>query len=161
MKPFYLFILFGLNLYSYSQVVYDFTLVNPENKSQSYEELNGEKFTIIDFWATWCKPCQLSIPKINKIYNEYKEKGIEVIGISIDNPRNRAKISPLIKALGIDYPVLLDTDQEVMQDFNVSSIPVLFIIDSNNKIIYTHEGYAPGDDIEIRKKLNELLSESE
>jgi cytochrome c biogenesis protein CcmG, thiol:disulfide interchange protein DsbE len=152
----FLFILsLGLNVLG--QKVYNFTLPNTENNDLSFDKLQGEKLTIIDFWATWCQPCRTSIPKINALYNEYKDKGVTVVGISIDTPRNRAKVGPLAKAMGIEYPVLIDEDQQVSSDFNVSSIPVLFFIDAKNEIVYTHQGYTPGDEIELKTKIEELI----
>jgi len=155
-----LFVLF-LTIYSisaFTQKVYNFSLDNIDQENVSFNDLKGDKLTIIDFWATWCNPCKASIPKINSIYNLYKDNGVQIIGISVDSPRNRAKIKPFVNSLDVAYPVLIDKDQEVMQDFNVSSIPVLFIINSDNEIVYTHEGYAIGDEVEIEARIKELLT---
>ena len=58
-----------------AQTVSDFQFKNIENKTQSYNELKGEKLTLIDFWATWCGPCKKAIPELNIIYDLYKSKG--------------------------------------------------------------------------------------
>lgn len=133
-----------------AQTVSDFSLTNIEKETVTYEQIKGEKLTIIDFWATWCQPCRSSIPKINKLYETFKDQGLQIIGISIDSPRNQAKVGPFSNALGIKYPVLLDPDQEVSDRFNFSSIPIMFFINANNEIVFTHEGYTPGDETELK-----------
>ena len=152
-------LLFVISAGVFSQDVYNFSLKNTEQVEVSYNDLKGENLTIIDFWATWCAPCKNSIPKINQLYNDYKEKGVQIIGISVDSPRNRAKIRPFVKAMGIKYPILIDEDQEVLQEFNVNAIPVLFVVNNEDEIVYIHEGYTPGDDLEIKEKIEELLNQ--
>jgi thiol-disulfide isomerase/thioredoxin len=156
------FILIFLNLFFFSlgnaQHIYEFQLETSEGQVKKYSELKGEELTVVDFWATWCKPCVNSIPKLVEISDEYSEKGVKFIGISIDSPRNLSKIRPFAESIGINYPVLLDLDQEVLRDFNVSVIPTLTVIDKNNEIVYMHEGFAPGDESEIRKELDRLLN---
>ena len=79
-----------------AQVV-DFELKDLKNNIRNYSELKGEKLTLIDFWATWCKPCKKAIPELNSIYNAYKEKGVEIIGVNCDGPRSISKVIPLSK----------------------------------------------------------------
>ena len=158
MKKDIIFLLLVLSMNIFGQKVYNFSLKSTDNNILSYNELKGENLTVIDFWATWCKPCQQSIPIINKIHEEFRDKGLNVIGINIDNPRNYSKIKPFINSMGIQYPVLLDFDQEVMRDFNVFSIPVIFIINNKNEIVYIHEGYSPGDESDLKNEINNLLN---
>jgi len=137
----------------------DFELQGIDNNYYTYDELKGEKLTMIDFWATWCKPCIHSIPELVAITSEYKSKGVNTIGINIDSPRNRSKVAPFSSSLKINYPVLLDTEGEVMKDFNVVSVPTLLILDEHAKIVYVHQGYKPGDAEEIRHQLDKLLKQ--
>jgi len=157
------YILFFVSLFVFSfgnaQHIYEFQLETSEGQLKKYSELKGEELTVVDFWATWCKPCVNSIPKLVEISDNYSEKGVKFIGISIDSPRNLSKIRPFTQSIGINYPVLLDLDQEVLHDFNVSVIPTLIVIDKNDEIVYMHEGFAPGDESIIRKELDLLLNE--
>lgn len=150
------FLLVFLNIANANQIP-GFKLKNTENQLYSLDELKGEKYTIIDFWATWCKPCLKAMPELNNIYNDYSAEGISLIGISVDSPRNRAKVKPFINSMGIAYPVLLDINSEVMHELNITAVPSLLIIDKDNKTVFFHEGYKPGDDIIIRNTLNQLL----
>ena len=135
----------------------DFSLENTENELVSLEELKGENITIIDFWATWCKPCTKAMPKINDLYNVYKDEGLNVIGISCDGPRSIGKVDLLAKSLKLDYDILKDIDCEVMGENNFQAFPTLVILDGNNEIVYVHEGFVSGDEKEIEEVIITLL----
>lgn len=139
--------------------VNNFRLKNLDNRTTSYQDIKGEQFTVIDFWATWCKPCIKSMPKLVEISEEVEELGVNFVGISIDGPRNLAKVKPFARSLGVTYPILLDTNSEVMGKLGVRAVPSLLIINSDDEIVYFHEGYKPGEEIEIHKKILELLEE--
>lgn len=139
------------------QEVSDFSLENTDNELVSLEELQGEKLTIIDFWATWCKPCTKAMPKINKIYQDYKDEGLSVIGISCDGPRSIGKVDLVAQSMNIDYAILKDIDCEVMTENNFQAFPTLIILDSNNEIVYVHEGFSSGDEKLIEEEIISLL----
>ena len=128
-----------------AQTVQNFQLKNLENQTRSFADLKGEKLTLLDFWASWCKPCLKAIPELNKIYAEYKSKGVEIIGINCDGPRSMAKVAPLSQSLQIKYPVLLDINSEVMNNLGLLAFPTLLLVNSEGSIVWTHEGYVTGD----------------
>jgi thiol-disulfide isomerase/thioredoxin len=136
----------------------DFKLPDLNGKRTSYSELKGTNLTILDFWATWCKPCQRSIPAMVELYDRYQPEGVEIIGINIDSPRNLPKVRPVSASLGINYPVLLDSNSELMGKLHVTVVPTLLILDTNDEIIYRHQGYRPGDEKVLEEKLDELLN---
>lgn len=148
-----------INLQTHAQNVGNFELKDIENSFQTFEELKGEKLTLIDFWATWCKPCMKAIPELNKIYAEYQNQGVEVIGISCDGPRSVSKVSPLSRALKIKYPVLLDIDAEIKSDLNLSAFPSLIFVNPAGEVVWVHEGYLNGDADEIKAELENYLDE--
>jgi cytochrome c biogenesis protein CcmG/thiol:disulfide interchange protein DsbE len=153
-----LIILICIGKLSFSQSVRDFTLYNTDGEIKTYNELKGEKLTILDLWASWCKPCLKSMPKIDIIYKEYKENGVEVIGINTDGPRSISKVKPIVRVLNLSYPNLTDTNNAVMKDLEVASLPTLLMVDNKNNIVYRHEGYSSGDEAALRNKIDELLS---
>lgn len=140
-----------------AQQVYDFRLEDIHGNQQSYTALKGDKITLIDFWATWCKPCVNSIPKLITLSETYDSTQVAFIGISIDSPRNLAKVKPFVETLGISYPILLDVNQEIYRDLNIAVIPTLIMIDSKNEIIYIHEGFLPGDEELIKEEIDNYL----
>ena len=82
--------IFQINVYSQDYSGYQFKSL--DNNIFSIDDLKGEKITVIDFWATWCKPCVQSLPKLNEVYNKYKDQGVQFVGMNIDGPRNMAKV---------------------------------------------------------------------
>ncbi|MBN1597370.1 MAG: TlpA family protein disulfide reductase [Bacteroidales bacterium] len=155
----FIFILIIIHsLFANAQKVYDFQLKNPNGKTERFSDYTGEKFTVIDFWATWCKPCVNSIPKLVELSEKYDKEEVAFIGISVDSPRNISKVKPFTKSVGINYPILLDTKQEIMGELNVVAVPTLLIINSNKEIVYIHEGFAPGDEDVIEQEIKQLLT---
>lgn len=129
MKNIYLFFaIVCMSFLTNAQTVPNFLLKDIDNQMQSFENLKGEKLTLIDFWATWCKPCIKAIPKLNEIYTEYKEKGVNIIGINCDGPRSISKVEPMSKALAIQYPVLLDIDSDLRIDLDINYYPILVMV---------------------------------
>lgn len=104
-------------------------------------EIYAENIAIIDFWATWCKPCIRAIPKLVALYEAFSDKGVQIIGISVDSPRNVQKVKPFAKSLGITYPVLLDINSEVMTRLNVNLLPTLLLVNDQDEIVLIHQGY--------------------
>lgn len=154
----FLSLLFGSTFGTVNEVP-NFRLKNLDGRTVSYNQVKGENLTVIDFWATWCKPCVKSIPEFVKMDKEFKDDQVKFIGISIDGPRNKAKVKPFIKSLGADYTVLRDSDSSVMARLRVTAVPTLLIVNSENEIVYFHEGYKSGEEVEIRNKIIELLEE--
>lgn len=120
-------------------------------------DLQGDDYTVIDFWATWCKPCVSAIPKLNSIYQEFSGKGVEFIGVNVDGPRNQAKVKPFTKSLGVLYPIILDPNQELVDRYNVSAFPTLIVLNKKGEEVYVHEGFNAGDEIIIEAELEKLL----
>jgi len=142
----------------HGQTVNNFRLKDITNTTRTFDELKGEKLTIIDFWASWCKPCNKAIPELNKIYQTYKDKGVNVLGINCDGPRSISKVAPLVNSLQIKYTVLLDINSEVMNYLNLSAFPTLILVDTKGKIVWIHEGFVEGDTKDIIAEIEKYLS---
>jgi thiol-disulfide isomerase/thioredoxin len=142
---------------AYTQKVSNFELKDIDNKSRTFNELKGKKLTLIDFWATWCKPCTKAIPELNKIYEMYRDKGVEIIGINGDGPRSVSKVAPVSKALKIKYPVLIDLNASVKADLNVIVFPTLLIVNTEGNVVWVHEGFVTGDTEVIIAEIEKYL----
>jgi thiol-disulfide isomerase/thioredoxin len=141
-----------------AQTVNDFEFKDIENNTRTYNELKGEKLTLIDFWATWCGPCNKAIPELNKIYGSYKNKGVEIIGINCDGPRSVSKVGPLSKSLQIQYPILIDINSELKTELNIIGLPTLIIVNSKGRIVWIHEGFVSGEEEIIRSEIEKYLT---
>lgn len=141
------------------QNVHNFRLQDVNNKWQQYTQLKGEKLTILDFWATWCSPCVKAMPKLNTLFEKYKDKGVQFLGINIDSQKNNAKIKPFTQAYKILNPVLKDPNSQLTSRLNVTNIPTLLIINSEDEVVYRHQGYRFGDEKLIEEEIIKLLGE--
>ena len=137
----------------------DFFLNDLDNARKSFSSLKGEKLTVLDFWATWCKPCSRAIPKLVLLYEEFKDQGVQFIGISVDSPRNLTKVKPFANAKGITYPVLLDSNSEIMNRLQVTVMPTIMIVNEKDEVVLVHRGYRPGDEDILKEEIEKLLSD--
>lgn len=131
----------------------DFTLYDPDGKSVSLSAYKG-KYILIDFWASWCKPCMAELPNVISTYNTYKDKGFEIIGVSLD--RDRQAWLSTIKANDMKWPQVWDMDEkaqgEVANKYGVASIPHTVLIDKEGVIL---EVNLQGE--QLKSKLAEIL----
>jgi cytochrome c biogenesis protein CcmG/thiol:disulfide interchange protein DsbE len=136
----------------------DFTLKKLSGGNFNLKENLSNGPILIDFWATWCKPCLRALPEIQRIHDKYSEKGLQVITITTDNAKSKSKVIPFVKGARYTFEVLLDTDQEVRKLFGGSVIPLSVLIGSDGKILYHHIGYKPGDEKILEEEILKVLA---
>ena len=134
----------------------DFTLKTLDGKTARLSELRGKKVVLINFWATWCPPCRLEMPTMQKIYTEYKGKGFEVLAVNIE-PDAKEEISEFMKELRLTFPVLLDPDMKVTRKYRLIGLPVSLLIDRQGIIRSKDIGYHDWTDKESRRQVESLL----
>ena len=115
----------------------DFTLNDLEGNTVTMSTVKG-KIKIIDFWASWCGPCRLNNPALKEIYADFHDKGLEIIGVSLDDEKEDWAFAVEKDGLGwINVSSLKGWDCEVARLYNVKGIPALYVLDENNNIIAT------------------------
>jgi peroxiredoxin len=120
---------------------------------------NNGKPIIIDFWATWCKPCVMELDAINDEYADWqKETGVKVIAISVDDQRTSTKVGPFVKEKGWPYEVYLDPNQDFQHIMQIANVPCTFLIDGNGQIVWIHNSYMEGDEMKLHDALKKLVS---
>jgi len=113
----------------------DFSGPNPEGKTITLKESLG-KITIIDFWASWCGPCRIENPNIVKLYKKYHEKGLNIIGVSLD--RDADKWKEAIVKDELDWPQISHLQfwqDPIAADYSIKAIPATFILNEKGEII--------------------------
>lgn len=123
----------------------DFTLQDMGGKKVTLSDYRG-KVVLLEFWATWCPPCRASIPGLEKLHQSYKNKGLVVLAVSMDEGEWNS-VKSFMTDYGITYTVLKGTDKVVGQ-YHVRSIPMAFILDKEGKISKRYVGYGMDEDIE-------------
>ena len=111
--------------------VEDFQLVDLSGKMQSLSQYRG-KIVLLNFWATWCKPCTTEMPAMQTIYDKLRDKGFVVL--AVNELEDDAKVREHIKQYGHTFPVLMDRDNKVANQFGVFGLPVSVFIDEKGLV---------------------------
>jgi peroxiredoxin len=135
----------------------DFTLSDLSGKMVSLKDFRG-KIVFVDFWATWCLPCRKSLPELSGLDKKYREKGLVILGLSIDDPDSydNQYVSDFIGKYNIEYQILR-ADKKVVEQYLGTedvNVPTLFIIDKEGKILEKHVGFESGV---LEKNLQKLF----
>jgi peroxiredoxin len=117
----------------------NFSLKTSDGKSIELKKLEG-KVVVVNFWATWCPPCKSEIPGFLEVYKQYKTKGLEIVGISLDETGWKV-VKPFIEAYKITYPVVVGDAKLAMAYGGIEGIPASFVIDKKGNIVTQHVGY--------------------
>ena len=135
------------------------TLKTIDGKTVQTDQLNNDgKPIIIDFFATWCKPCNRELSAINDVYADWQEEtGVKLIAVSIDQAQNIHKVKPMVDEYGWEYEVLLDPNSDFKRALGIQMIPYVLICDGKGNIVYRHNGYTDGEELELIEKVRELV----
>jgi peroxiredoxin len=124
----------------------DFSLPTLKGGEITLSDFHGKKVVLIDFWSTTCDPCLQEMPELVKIYNEKKAAGFEVLAISVDGPDTASGIPAKVKSTGMNFPILLDEETEVMDRYNPKGeLPFTIVVDRSGTIVLKRASYQPGD----------------
>ena len=104
----------------------DFTLIDLEGNQVSLSDFRG-KTVFVNFWATWCPPCRAEMPEIEAVYQEYKDKGVVIIGVDIEETKE--EVLQFVQQGGYSWTFVLDTTGEVTANYKIQAIPTSFFID--------------------------------
>lgn len=137
------------------------TLKDINGKTITTDTLNnGGKPFIIDFFATWCKPCNRELTAISEVYDDWKkETGVKIFAVSIDQAQNINKVRPLVDQEGWEYDVLLDPNSDFKRALGIQMIPYVLVCDGKGNIVYRHNGYTDGAETELIEKVRELIAQ--
>lgn len=115
----------------------DFALVDMNGQKHRLSDYRGEG-VFLNFWATWCKPCEREMPYIDKSYTEFKDKGVKVL--TVDVGESELAVNNFIERHNLSFPVMIDKDGQVQTAYGINPLPITFLIDKDGKVVRSHVG---------------------
>jgi cytochrome c biogenesis protein CcmG/thiol:disulfide interchange protein DsbE len=138
-----------------------FELADLDGKEVSLSSLLKDGPVILDFWATWCKPCIRAFPGLQDLLEKYDERGLKVVAISVDGPKTKAGVAPLMRSKKYDFRVLFDSDGRVARKYNAVAIPRTVLVSPAGEIAFATVGYRPSNHDLLEKALLPFLPPAE
>lgn len=118
----------------------DFTLATLEGQEMSLSDFRGKK-VVLNFWASWCGPCRKEMPDMQKFYEAYKDKNVEVVAVNLTHfERKREHVDEFVEEYGLTFPIPLDVEKEQYDAYKVITIPTTYFLDENGVIKERHLG---------------------
>ncbi len=138
------------------QAAPDFTLADLQGKEQKLSAMKGN-VVVLDFWATWCPPCRESMPHLNAIYNDLKDKGVNVFAVNLQEDKD--KVEAYLKAQKLGMPVLLDSKGTVGQLYKAEAIPQTVVVGKDGRVAKVMIGYRPGAEKVLRDAIAKAMAQ--
>lgn len=134
-----------------------FRIRDLEGRTLVLDSLRARGPVLVDFWATWCKPCLAALPELEAIHRRLGPRGLSVIGISVDGPRNYSRVRPFVRRMGMRFPIALDENGALQEAWQVRAVPTTFLIGRDGAVVEVVQGYRPGDAVALERKIVALL----
>lgn len=138
----------------------DFTLEDMAGVKRSLSEQRG-RVVVLDFWAEWCGPCRKSLPLVQKVWGDFRDRGVVVWGVNLDDPNKHEQAKKFVEAQGLDFPMLKGgrMGSGLDQNYQVSGIPTTLVIDKMGVVRFRHIGYRQNLDKLLASNIESLLKE--
>jgi cytochrome c-type biogenesis protein len=126
--------------------------------SVSLASLRG-KPVLLNVWATWCRPCRDEIPELQRLYERYRGRGLEIVGVSVDAIGDEAALDAFVRRFGMTYPIWRDPDEHVSTTFLVVGVPATFLIDRAGVLRWRKTGPVGRSDTALVAAIERALAE--
>jgi peroxiredoxin len=135
----------------------NFSAKNLQGETIQLSALLEKGPVLLDFWTTYCKPCKLELPELDRLHRTYRDQGFSVVAISQDDPKTLPRVKPYVEQRKFEMLVLVDPNKEVGNKLNVRLHPTSFLVAKDGSVVHFAQGYRPGDEKELESKVRELL----
>ena len=124
------------------------------NTINTSEVSNDGNPIVVNFWATWCKPCKLELNTIADEYEDWQdETGVKLVAVSVDDQKTTKMVEPYVNASGWEYDIWMDVNGDFKRALGVNFVPHTFLLDGEGHIVYSHNNYVPGDEEELYEEI--------
>ena len=132
----------------------EFSAQDLGGQTVSLSDYRGKKVVLVDFWATWCGPCRMSMPGLQSLQDDFQRRGLETL--SVNQRESAEQAGEFMKKKGYGFHVLLDPDSAIATQYSVRGIPTLLAVDKEGVVQWIQLGYSPVDS-ELRRVLEKLV----
>jgi peroxiredoxin len=134
----------------------DFTLRKLSGGNLRLAEQRGQ-VVMVNFWATWCGPCRVELPHLQRLHDKYRSAGFVLLGVNVDD--QAAAGQHMAQRMGLTFPVLHDADKAVTRRYDVGAMPGTVLIDRDGTVRHLHRGYRDGMERQYEEQIRALLKE--
>jgi cytochrome c biogenesis protein CcmG/thiol:disulfide interchange protein DsbE len=132
------------------------TTLDGSGRTRTLADYRG-RVVLLNVWATWCEPCRVEMPSIEKLYREFGPKGLAVVAVSVDDPGSEQRIRDYAKELGLTFEILHDPRQQTKTNYQITGFPETFVIGREGSIRKKYIGAADWSSEANRALIRELL----
>ena len=136
-----------------------FTLLTLDGGRASLTD-HRDKLVVLNFWATWCQPCTVEMPSLEALWQRYRDRGLIVVGVSVDRGAPRALLEPYVRNLKLTFPILLDPDSKTSDRWRVTALPATFLVRPGGEVAGMAMGAREWNSDEMRALVERLLPHS-
>jgi len=136
-----------------------FTLLTLDGGRASLTD-HRDKLVVLNFWATWCQPCTVEMPSLEALWLRYRDRGLIVVGVSVDRGAPRALLEPYVRNLKLTFPILLDPDAKTSDRWRVTALPATFLVRPGGEVAGMAMGAREWSSDEMRALVERLLPHS-
>jgi len=136
------------------QAAPDFALSLLDGSALALSDMRGQ-VVVVNFWATWCPPCEEELPDLQAVWTEYREQGVTLVGIAFQEDEREAR--EMASRFGLTYPLGLDTGDRTATAYGITGVPETFVVDGTGQVAYVHVG--PVTAGQLKEELDSLLQE--
>ncbi len=119
-----------------------------------------DKLVVLNFWATWCQPCTVEMPSLEALWRRYRDRGLVVVGVSVDRGAPKALLEPYVRNLKLTFPILLDPDAKTSDRWRVTALPATFLVRPGGEVAGMAMGAREWNSDEMRALVERLLPHS-
>ena len=134
----------------------EFTLQSLDGKTVHLSDFRG-KGVLLNFWATWCQPCALEMPSLEALWRRYRDRGLIVVGVSVDRGAPKGLLEPYVRSLKLTFPILLYPDSKTSDRWRVTALPATFLVRPGGEVAGMVMGAREWNSQEMRALVERLL----